>query len=115
MRAKERTHSGHYANVALFLPTEEKPEDMSYTHTRNVTQKRKRDSPQTSGGNSMRFLHQSSPHQWLWHNEIASVLKKSGGQEVGGSQGKNPWQWHLLFGPGILAADPTLGSKTVDG
>lgn len=42
MRAKERTHSGHYANVALFLPTEETPEDMSYTHTRNVTQKRER-------------------------------------------------------------------------
>lgn len=40
MKAEEPANSGHYANVILFPLRLEKPEDMSYTYTGGVIQKR---------------------------------------------------------------------------
>ena len=64
----------------LYFYPQKKPEDVSYTEARNEIQKRETDSPQAREEHSMRFLHQSCPHCWLLHNEMALVPGKAGGR-----------------------------------
>lgn len=85
---------------------------MGYTDTRGVIQKRGGVLHTPVERTQHEISAESCPHQWFWHDEIASILGKAGGRRQEGAKARALGSSICFFGTGIFGSRPYPRQKS---